>query len=69
MNLKINGENKTVSGDQITVTALLKDQNVDMPDMVTVELNGEIIDRDAFDTTSIKEGDAVEFLYFMGGGE
>jgi sulfur carrier protein len=33
-----------------------------------VELNGEILDRPVFESTPVKEGDAIEFLYFMGGG-
>ena len=39
-----------------------------MPDMVSVEHNGDILDRDKFDSTQVKEADQVEFLYFMGGG-
>ena len=33
-----------------------------------VKLNGEIVQRDAFTATTVKDGDTVEFLYFMGGG-
>jgi sulfur carrier protein len=36
--------------------------------MVTVELNGSILRRDDFASIKVKKGDAVEFLYFMGGG-
>ena len=36
---------------------------------VTVELNGEILERESFATTQVKDGDEVEFLYFMGGGK
>jgi hypothetical protein len=36
--------------------------------MVTVQVNGVIIDRNQFDTTPLKDGDEVEFLYYMGGG-
>lgn len=68
MKIKINGESKDITKTALTVTDLLQDQNVNMPEMVTVELNGEIIDRDAFSATSINDGDEVEFLYFMGGG-
>ena len=39
-----------------------------MPEMVSVEYNGDILDRDKFEKTQIKEGDEIEFLYFMGGG-
>ena len=68
MNIKVNGEDTTLDQDSLTVTELLKVKEVKMPDMVSVEYNGEILDREAFDTTSVKEGDQLEFLYFMGGG-
>ena len=67
MQITVNG--KTVeSKDNITVAQLLKEQKVQTPEYVSVELNGEILDRRDFDTTVVSEGDAVEFLYFMGGG-
>ena len=69
MNLKLNGNDKEIDKDSLTVSELLKLENVDMPDMVTVEHNGEILDRDLFDTTNVNDGDALEFLYFMGGGQ
>lgn len=67
MTIEINGEPVDI-GRQLTVTELLADRKVKMPDMVSVELNGHILPRDAFGETSIKPGDKVEFLYFMGGG-
>ncbi|NDC82894.1 sulfur carrier protein ThiS [bacterium] len=69
MQLTINGESVTVSDENVSVTSLLKLRNVDMPDMVSVEYNGEILDRSAFDSTVVSDGDQVEFLYFMGGGQ
>jgi sulfur carrier protein len=36
--------------------------------MVSVEYNGEILDRGAFPSTTLKPGDKIEFLYYMGGG-
>lgn len=68
MKLHINGEEVSIAETALTVTELLKSQNVKMPDMVSVELNGEILSRGQFDTTAIKENDKIEFLYFMGGG-
>jgi len=67
MNLIVNGE-YIESKDGISVSGLLTEQKVKMPDMVSVELNGEILRRDGFDTTNLNDGDVVEFLYFMGGG-
>jgi sulfur carrier protein len=67
MKLKINGNMEDVSGE-IAVGELLKEKDVESPDMVSVELNGEILSRSEFGTILVKENDEVEFLYFMGGG-
>ncbi len=67
MKLKINGK-KLNYGNPVTVTELLIDRKVKMPDMVSVELNGKILRRSAFEVTVLNDGDHVEFLYFMGGG-
>jgi sulfur carrier protein len=67
MVVQINGESTDLRSE-MTVTELLADQKVKMPDMVSVELNGDILDRSAFENTTIKDGDKIEFLYFMGGG-
>ena len=67
MKIKVKGEE--VEYDQeLTVEELLVEEDVDMPDMVSVELNGEILARDKFSEVVVKDGDEVEFLYFMGGG-
>ena len=65
MRVKINGKPEEVQ--EATVLGLLKSRNVDLR-MVAVEINSEMIERDQYETTALKEGDAVEFLYFMGGG-
>ena len=36
--------------------------------MVSVQLNDDFVDRNEWDALLIKEGDSVDFLYFMGGG-
>ncbi len=68
MNITINGE-KTDITDNISISDLLTLREVKMPDMVSVELNEEILERQLFDETTVKENDAIEFLYFMGGGQ
>lgn len=67
MILQINGEKKKVK-EGLTVSEILVEKNVEMPDMVTVQLNNEFIDRDKFKDTVLKENDVIDFLYFMGGG-
>ena len=67
MKLTVNG-NDTELDDSLTVSQLLIDQEVKMPEMVSVELNGQILKRSQFDETTLVDGDKIEFLYFMGGG-
>ena len=67
MQITLNGENKEIK-ENISVSQLLIEEEVQSPEMVSVELNEEILPRDKFETTLLKEGDEVEFLYFMGGG-
>jgi sulfur carrier protein len=67
MNIVVNGQ-KVNCADGFTVSELLVEQKVKMPDMVSVELNGQILRRSEFDSTALKGEDKVEFLYFMGGG-
>lgn len=67
MKLVVNGNEIEVS-DNLNVTELLAELNVKMPDMVTVEMNGKILNRQSFDAMGLKAGDHLEFLYFMGGG-
>jgi sulfur carrier protein len=37
--------------------------------MVSVELNGQILERSKFEDTVLKDGDKVEFLFFAAGGK
>lgn len=68
MKITINGKEEVVP-ESISVTDLLKEKDIEIPEMVSVELNDEILDRTEFETTHLKKNDQVEFLYFMGGGK
>lgn len=69
MNLTVNGKEQTIAGNgPVSISALLKELKAENPLYITVELNGEFIEQRDFDGISIKNGDSVEFLYFMGGG-
>ena len=67
MKISLNGKEKEIQ-DGISITQLLKEESVKMPEMVSVEYNNEMLDRSQFESTIIKENDQIEFLYFMGGG-
>jgi len=42
---------------------------VAQPSMVSIQLNGQFVNRDDFETTTVSDGDELDFLYFMGGGQ
>ena len=65
MRVTINGKTEEVSGS--TVLDLLKAKDVS-PQMVAVELNSKMLDRDKLGSTVVKDGDAIELLFYMGGG-
>ena len=67
MNITVAGEKKEVK-EGLTVSELIVAENVETPQYVTVSVNEEFVESGAFDATVLKEGDVVEFLYFMGGG-
>ena len=53
--------------DGVNVTHLIENENVETPEYVTVSVNDEFIEKADFEK-ALKDGDEVEFLYFMGGG-
>lgn len=52
----------------LTLSELIKLNKVFQPEMVTAQVNEEFVEKEDYDKTQIKEGDQVDFLYFMGGG-
>ena len=68
MQISMNGEKRQVEGDDLTIAVLLEMEKVESPEMVSVQVNGEVIDRKLYRETGIGDGDEVDFLYFMGGG-
>jgi len=65
MQIKVNGKKEELQGT--TLTDLLKAKNIE-PQMVTIELNGKMVERAQRDQTPLKDGDELELIYFMGGG-
>lgn len=55
--------------DGLTLLELIEAENVEMPEYVSVSINEEFVESDKKESTVLKEGDNVEFLYFMGGGQ
>lgn len=69
MKIEVNGNQETLDQGPLVLSALLEVFKVESPDMVTVQLNGDFVEKDQFETRQVQEGDQLEFLYFMGGGQ
>ena len=67
MNLIIQGQAKEYD-DAATINTVLETEKVETPEYVTVSVNDELYDAREFDKIKLKDGDSIEFLYFMGGG-
>jgi sulfur carrier protein len=65
MQVKINGKSEEFPGGSIL--DLLKTKKIE-PQMVAVEVNDSMVERDQLASTQLKEGDRLEFLFYMGGG-
>ena len=68
MKININGDIKEFSQNELSVAKLLKVEKVEMPDMVSVQLNDEFLRQNEYEGTFLKDNDVINFLYFMGGG-
>ena len=69
MKLKINGENKTIdnSNEDLLLEGLLEQLGY-KPQLVVVELNGEIISPKVWISTKVQNGDCLEVVTIVGGG-
>ena len=69
MTITVNGKEAQLPENETrSIESLLEELEVSQRLYVTVELNGDIVDRAAFESTPVKAGDSIEFHYFMGGG-
>lgn len=64
--ITINGKKEALDKN-ISIAELLKRKSI-RPEVVTIELNDNIVERKDYGAVVIKEGDRLEFVYFMGGG-
>lgn len=67
MTIRLNGDPYEIDGP-LTIAALLAHLNID-PRLVAVEHNVEVVKRARYGETMVREGDEVEIVNFVGGGE
>jgi len=66
MRVTINGKAEEVLGS--TVLEILRAKDVS-PQMVAVELNSKMLEREELGRALVKDGDAIELLFYLGGGD
>lgn len=67
MEITLNSEPLTVSGESITVSELLEMKRYTFR-LRIVKINGRLISRDSYDEERITDGDDVQVIYLMSGG-
>jgi thiamine biosynthesis protein ThiS len=66
MILHLNGEDRSFE-PPLSVAGLVEKLGM-KPDRVAVELNREIVRRECWAETELKDGDRLEVVHFVGGG-
>ena len=66
MKILINGKSEKIK-DGLTIKKLLELKKI-RKEVVTIELNNEIIQKEKYAITILNDGDILEFIYYMGGG-
>ena len=64
--IRLNGKEQLLP-EGITLRELIESKKM-RPEVVTVEVNEEIIQNHEYPDTRLKEWDVVEFVFHMGGG-
>lgn len=65
MNVQVNGQPRAIEAG--TVLDLLRAYELENK-MVVVEIDGEIVPKEAWTSTPLREGSQVELVHFVGGG-
>ena len=66
MEIRLNGEAQETE-EGTTLAALIESLSL-APERIAVEINGEVVRRADWPSITLKEGDRVEVVHFVGGG-
>ena len=67
MHIQINGETREFV-DNLTIEALIAVLELE-PTRVAIELNRDVVRRRDWSATTLRDGDCLEIVHFVGGGE
>ena len=68
MRIQINGEPREFSPGSLSLNELLEMLAL-APQRIAIELNKTIVPRRLWEKTILKDGDQIEIVHFVGGGE
>lgn len=68
MRIQINGEPREIPQSSLSLNELLDTLSLP-PQRIAVELNKAMVPRSQWEKTTLKDGDQIEIVHFVGGGE
>ncbi|MBA2502694.1 MAG: sulfur carrier protein ThiS [Pyrinomonadaceae bacterium] len=68
MYIEVNGEKREIP-DETTLQQLVERILAFAPERLAIELNREVAPRTRWSNTKLREGDRIEIVHFVGGGE
>ncbi len=68
MRIQINGEPREFPQSSLSLNELLDTLSLP-PQRIAVELNKTMVPRSHWEKTTLKDGDQIEIVHFVGGGE
>ena len=67
MNIILNNRHESFKADKLTVNELLKVKNFTFR-MLVIKINGKLIKKTEYDTSTISDGDKVMIMHLVSGG-
>jgi thiamine biosynthesis protein ThiS len=67
MKIKLNNNEEIFEASEMTISQLLEEKKYTFK-MLVIKINGEIVKKDLYPVTKVKEGDDVIVLHLMSGG-
>lgn len=68
MHIQINGEQREFPQSSLSLNELIETLSL-APQRIAVEVNKTIVRRNDWAMTRLKDGDQIEIVHFVGGGE
>ena len=67
MKITLNNNSETIEGNSLTIENLLKVKNFTFK-MLIIKVNGKLIQKEDYSTSTIREGDDISVLHLISGG-